>query len=390
MNRLYISIAKLLKNNWLFLFLILFVLGLLIILLRVGSLQNHLDLNDSAHWIWNKEVISALLGAGVVATITFALLKGQANTQSQIEQNKRVFQKKLEVYERFLSMLEDIIIKKEVSEEDERKLQFGVTTIGMHTSSDDMLVISKSLKHIIEKIRTPERVEGAVWNELMEIMNVFHHALYSLEKRELDVNMRKALRNFSTLCQDPDYKVLEFVDCMIASYNFNTFINDRCLFIEIPVKRSKINRANLPSKIYLTLQTEKKTRKEGEELFTGLIALYCNNDNKEKIELVYQNPYYWIAPQKIELNPVYGLMLGVNKIDYARVFKYQERTKMQLQEIVCDFINFICPVWADENQAILRKDKDGRIKKEIPLKRLKEEKIIDIKDIKKHDHAGKT
>ena len=46
---------------------------------------------------------------------------------------------------------------------------------------------------------------------------------------------------------------------------------------------------------------------------------------------------------------------------------------MHLQVIVCDLINFISPVWASEGQTILRKDKEGKIIKEIPLRKKEEQ-----------------
>ena len=77
-------------------------------------------------WEWSPEVISALLGAAVVTAITYVLLKGQANSESDVEQKKRVFDSRIKAYESFLEILREVIVKDEVTPEDEKRLQFGV------------------------------------------------------------------------------------------------------------------------------------------------------------------------------------------------------------------------------------------------------------------------
>lgn len=362
------------KRYWEYIILSLLVILLLLVLLHDGdNLNQILDNSNQGLWVWNKEVISALLGAAVVATITFLLLKGQANNQNTVEQNKIIFEHKLGVYNDFLSILEEVVASNNVSEENEKKLQFGVATIGMHTQPDDMLTISKNLKHIILKIRTPERVDGSIWHELMEIVNVFQHSLYSTEKRDINVNMRKALRNFSSLCKDTNYEVLEFIDCMLTSYKFNTFISDQCLFIEIPIKRVTRLRYNLPSCVYVTLKIEDTNK---DDTINGLIALYCKKNAEKKIDKIYSKPnHLWIPPRDVKMKelPSEHLKLGVNKIGYSRVLHFKNKNRMELQEIVCDLINFMSPIWARKGQSFLRKDKNGEIKKENPLEKEEEE-----------------
>ena len=45
-------------------------------------------------WISNIQLLSAFLGAAIVAAVTFILLKGQAKNQNAVQQNVRIFENK--------------------------------------------------------------------------------------------------------------------------------------------------------------------------------------------------------------------------------------------------------------------------------------------------------
>lgn len=54
----------------------------------------------------------------------------------------------------------------------------------------------------------------------------------------------------------------------------------------------------------------------------------------------------------------------------AQVYSFKGMEKMILQSALCDIINFMYPLWADENTAFLRRGKDGKLKREIPMKKI--------------------
>lgn len=60
---------------------------------------------------WYAQVIGALLGAAIVATITYALLKGQARNESDVDKRKRVFDNHVKAYESFLDNLRDVVVR---------------------------------------------------------------------------------------------------------------------------------------------------------------------------------------------------------------------------------------------------------------------------------------
>ena len=344
------------KDYWLFIILCVIVFVLLQILLYSGE-----QIKDA--WSSPHEVISALLGAATVAVITYLLLKGQAHNESAVEQNKKVFENRLKAYESFMVTLRNVVVNNEVDEKSEKLLQFGIANIGMHANSEDMLIVSKNLKYILQKIKVKDNADGSIWNELMEIVNVFHHSLYVNDNRDLDSNMHKALRNFKGLCIDENYEVLEFIECLLSSHRFDSFIAGKCLFYSIPVKKQFVKNYGLPQRIYVTIRIDSSHE---ENLYSGIIAIYCKEDLTIMLRNMFNDPDLWLAPQKINLQEQDSLELGVNIVKKAFVLPFDKMEKMRLQSIVCDIFNFMHPIWAEDGVAYLRKDQNGVLKREIP------------------------
>ena len=359
MKQIFIKIGLLAKNYWLFILLCIIVLVLLQILLYAGK--------QVKEWFWPREVISALLGAATVAGITYLLLKGQANNESAVEQKKKVFENRLKAYESFMTTLRKVVVSNQVDERSEKLLQFGIANIGMHANSEDMLIVSKNLKFILQKIKVKEHADGSIWNELMEIVNVFHRSLYVNDERVLDSNMHKALRNFSGLCVDEDYEVLEFIECLLSSHRFDSFIAGKCLFYSIPVKKQFIKHNGLPRRIYVTIRIDETQVEEPENLYSGIVAIYCKKGYFNVLSNLFDDPKLWLAPKdKVKLQLEQNLELGVNIVGEAYVLHFQELKKMALQSVVCDIFNFMHPIWAGNGVAYLRKDQEGILKREIP------------------------
>lgn len=354
MNFISKTIALWIKNYWLFLVLCVIIIVLLLILIFAGE--------QIQQGTWPREVISALLGAATVAVITYLLLKGQANNENLVQQNKKVFENRLKAYESFMTTLQKVVVNNKVDQESEKMLQFGIVNIGMHADSRNLLIVSKNLKYILQKINVQERADGSIWNELMEVMNVFHHSLYIDNEREIDTNMRKALRNFSGLCVDENYEVLQFIECLLSSHNFDSFISGKCLFYSIPVKKKYNKHENMPHRIYVTIRIDLVKN----SLFSGIIAIYCPKGQFEKLRTLMNNPRLWLAPAHLKLEKKEKIALGVNVVNKAFVLPFLNIEKMVLQSIVCDIFNFMHPLWAEKGVAYLRKDKDGILIREIP------------------------
>lgn len=369
LNRFYLIV----KNNGLFSSLCVIILCLFLVLIYDGDQQQK--------GFWPHEVISALLGAATVAVITLLLLKSQERSNNLVEQKKKVFENRLKVYESFLRTLRRVVVENKVDEQSEKILQFEIAIIGMHTESKDMLIVSKNLKAILQKIRISEHADGSIWNELMIIVNVLHNSLYSDESRAMDSDMRKALRNFNGLCVDDSYQVLEFVECLLSDYKFDSFIANRCLFYNIRVKKQmRVNeKEKIPKRIYVSLRID-KCNTNG--TFGGIVALYCEKNHEDLIENIIEKPKYWKGPKiplynesDIDSNKLYSqgirnIELGVNVINKAQVYSFDGMEKMHLQSAICDLITFMYPLWADEGVAFLRRDKDGKLKREFPWEKI--------------------
>lgn len=349
------SFTSWVKKYWPFFFLCLVILILLFILLFAGE--------QIQKGTWPHLFISALLGTATVAVITYLLLKGQARNENEVQQNKKVFENRLNAYESFLSTLKNVVINNAVDEKSEKLLQFGVATIGMHTDSTDMLKLSKNLKYILQKIKVQERADSSIWNELMEIVNIFHRSLYADDYREMDSNMRKALRNFRGLCVEKEFEVLEFIECLLSSYDFDSFIAGKCLFYNIHTLQSVRKEKEIPVNIYVTLRIDKTN---DDQTYSGIIALYSKDDKYSSLQKMMNDPSLWIAPDFITLNEKEGLELGVNYIKKAYVLPFENKKKMALQSALSDIFRFMYPVWAEDGVLYFGKDKNGHISRKVP------------------------
>lgn len=359
---------KLLNKYWLYFILLLAIFILLVELLYLG--------NYLKNWEWNKELISALLGAAIVTAITSLLLNGQAKKDSEVDQKKKVFENRVKAYESFLDILRGVVVKNKVTQEDEKLLQFGVATIGMHANSQEMLRLSVDLKRIIQKIKVEQPVGSSIWKEVIDIVRMFQFSLYEKQSMENDSNMNKALRNFSGLCTDENHTVLEYVECMLSDFHFDSFIADDCLFLSLPiqprVRRSiRINECiigKIPKRLYVTLKVNQKSEKS---LYSGSISIYCGDKTNEKktMDVIYNK--YWFIPQmpKIAKTDIIKseteIELSINHIKNSYIYLFSEKTKIELQDIlVCIFV-YINEIWAGKKKLVTFMTIEGDNKKAI-------------------------
>lgn len=364
------SLIKQLNNYWLYIILIFAIAILLIDLLYLGRQQTN--------WEWNKELISALLGAAIVTAITSLLLNGQAKKDSEVDQKRKVFESRVNAYESFLEILRNVVVKSKVTQEDEKLLQFGVATIGMHADSQEMFRLSENLKRIIRKIKVDYPVDGSIWKEVIDIVRMFQFSLY--EKQSMDNNsyMNKALRNFSGLCTEEHHEILEYVDCMLSDFHFDSFIADRCLYLSIPIqsriwwalrlKNYKVRK--IPKRLYVTLEIDNEVN----GFYDGQVVIYCgkNSEDGEILTTIYNQ--YWQSPQKprwkksdFRKNKKI-VEIGINYIECAYSFNIENMTKEEIRSLLVSTFIYINKVWAEKkNQFVtvmsMEKDKEGCEKK---------------------------
>jgi len=355
------------------------ILILFIILLWIGG--------RLSNWIWSNEYFSAFLGAVVVTIITSLLIGWQAKKESDVDQKKKVFENRLKAYETFLDLLCEVVVKTKVTQEDEKRIQFSIATIGMHASSEELYKLSKKLKGIILKIKTEDSPNNSLWDEIMGIVQMFQASLYDGDTFEYNSQLTKALCNFDGLCTNEHQKMLEYIECMIYGFGFDTFVSNRCLFINIPIRLEAINEIKktyeeeytgiMPNNLYITLKIENEENGKCE----GTITVYCGREKEEQIIIEriynYKDNRFWLDPntenrkkshfkkfsyeQEGNGNP---LVLGVNRIYHARVLYFKNRLNIELQSIMTDIFSYFQELWTENGTTVdvktLKKDTEGK------------------------------
>lgn len=366
-------IVKHISRYWL-IWSVSLILFLFVVLLMTGNNIENKSI-DNTGWKWYSELISAALGAAIVTTVTFLLLNGQAKKESLVEQKKKVFENRLKAYESFLELLRDVVVRNKITSEDEKRLQFSIATIGMHANSGELYKLSKNLKGIILKIKSEDSPNSSLWTEVISIVHMFQASLYEGETFVENSQLTKALCNFSNLCTNAHQKVLEYVECMIYSFGFDTFISDRCLFVNIPVRQEAINNIHevsvneysgyIPRNLYITLKIDN----EIDSKYEGSIVVYYGRKKHEQklIEKIfnYPNNKYWIDPntnkRKKSDFKIYNfdekgngkqLFLGINAIYHARILYFKNRQNIELQSIMTDIFSYVRELWAEDGMTV--------------------------------------
>lgn len=137
------------------------------------------------------QMFAAILGVIITAIITQVLLKGQTKSDGEREKNSEVFKEKLKIYMDFLRMLCDTLKDKRLTEEEAMQMQFQMSYIAMHTKSDNIEQISKSVKAIVEIYTTPGQKPQSekLLPQLFKIVACFREELYQSHQTEFTSNV---------------------------------------------------------------------------------------------------------------------------------------------------------------------------------------------------------
>ena len=163
------DIIKTIKEN-LFLILCICLLALFVILAAVSGSWPGKDIS--------AQFLSAMSGALVAAIITLFLLKGQTAVEADRKRDSKVFEERLCIYKEFLHKLCDVVKDQKITPEEEIELQFQVSCIAMHTSSESIKNISVQVKDIIERIKNNDTNKKLMLEELFKISDSFNKELY--------------------------------------------------------------------------------------------------------------------------------------------------------------------------------------------------------------------
>lgn len=153
-----------------------------------------------------EEINNGAIGAILTAIITVFLLSRQTEINISIEKSSKVFEKKLEIYEKFLDRLNHIIKDNKIGDEEENELLFQLAIIETHTKGENTNKIVEHLNSIIILLRPDEDDNKVVINKeglsnaLFDIVGIFQEELYGERLRAdglktLHSNVKEVIHN---------------------------------------------------------------------------------------------------------------------------------------------------------------------------------------------------
>lgn len=196
---------------------IIIIAALIIIALVVAYIFNIFSEGDLPF-----QLFAALLGVMITVAITAFLLNNQTEQQQilmeqqkkaederqlkdrefqnqlqkekqKLEQQSKVFEKKLEIYQEYLQKLCDAIEDGKLSKKEKLELQFHTSYIAMHTTPDHIIKISESVKDILQRGCGNTNSEDNLMHleSLFKIVQCFKEELYIDEKDNMLIDAQK-------------------------------------------------------------------------------------------------------------------------------------------------------------------------------------------------------
>lgn len=150
------------------------------------------------------QMFSAILGVIITIIITNLLLNSQTNNNIERERNSEIFKEKLRIYQEFLQALYDVLKEEAVTPDEAMRLQFQTSYIAMHTSSENILQISKNVSNIVKMYSQCPSENGKkviqdrelLLRNLFSIVEIFRKELYKDMKDFDRADIDKAIVNF--------------------------------------------------------------------------------------------------------------------------------------------------------------------------------------------------
>lgn len=150
------------------------------------------------------QMFSAILGVIITIIITNLLLNSQTNNDIERERNSEIFKEKLRIYQEFLQALYDVLKEEAVTPDEAMRLQFQTSYIAMHTSSENILQISKNVSNIVKMYSQCPSENGKkviqdrelLLRNLFSIVEIFRKELYKDMKDFDHADIDKAIVNF--------------------------------------------------------------------------------------------------------------------------------------------------------------------------------------------------
>lgn len=192
---------KYIKNNiWLFIFCCC-IAG--VVILTIDLFQT----NETV-----LAIISAVISVFMTMTATFFLLKGQTKAEQEKDNLTEIFKERLKSYNEFLSTLGDYV-ENPKDKNLETRLKFRTSALGMHTDSNNMIIINKNVKKVIDMAQQDN--EGDLLKTLFEISNVFNSILYKDNSSKESINNSEYDKSIASISHSLDSITEEVSDTEI-------------------------------------------------------------------------------------------------------------------------------------------------------------------------------
>ena len=299
------------------------------------------------------EIFSSLSGAAVVAIITLLLLEGQTRSEKELQQNSAIFRKKLEIYQEFLNSLNQIVVNKQLSDNDKINMQFQVAYISIHTQSKRLKIISEQVNNIIHKLELKNPINGNIYTELYRLAVEFHNELYNDNREAGTADLQSALENFSCLgvtkTNNRTYKKLLWLEDSISFYPVKTRImGSKDLLITANIT-STVKSAHTLSSSQMNIVVHLENN------MSGSIYLYTDLQTKESLMEILTNKTLWQYNKDMTYE---NAILDTHYIpDVAVVCTFDSETSSE-KHLNClyDTLAMMHKIWWSNNMKILRRN----------------------------------
>lgn len=148
--------------------------------------------------VW-MQMFAALTAAMITAIITLLLLQRQTENEEEKERKTKVFEERLKIYQEFLHKLCEVVKDMTIEPQEEIELEFQVSYIAMHTSSESISTISDQVRDLIVAIKKGEDDSNEMLTQLFIIADTFYKELYGTENDYNDESRNRAIMNFRSI-----------------------------------------------------------------------------------------------------------------------------------------------------------------------------------------------
>ena len=155
-----------------YLVIVIFVVAIFAVLSKIFSSQELLI-----------QIMAVVLSVVFTAVVTNTLLTGQTEQEEAKDKSSKVFEKKLSIYQEFLSKLCDVVKDGVITKQEAVELEFATSYLAMHMNSEDVEALITEIKGIIDSMGPQAIAEGVRSSTPFDSENLFR--IVAIFKKDL-------------------------------------------------------------------------------------------------------------------------------------------------------------------------------------------------------------